>query len=162
MSIATLPGAVSAAHRHQPLHHVVAGQTGRIAIDRGGDVVPLLLVKAGRPAAKRRQRYPGAAASPALFFCHRQYAAADPRAAQILGEKEPTDIDEPEFGPSVEPADDLAGLRIADEHGEPAKIAVSGLAQIVGAETIGDHRHVAGSSSSVTVMSGSNLASSFG
>jgi len=44
----------------------------------------------------------------------------------------------------VEPVDDLAGLRIADEHGERAKIVVSGLAQIVGAETIGDHRHVGG------------------
>jgi len=42
----------------------------------------------------------------------------------------------------VEPADDLAGLRIADEHGERSKIVVSDLAQIVGAETIGDHRHV--------------------
>src|SRR5713101_3626431 len=72
------------------------------------------------------------------------HPAADPCAAQILGQKEPVDIDEPEFGPSVEPADDLAGLRIADEHGEPAKIAVSGLAEIVGAETIGDHRYVGG------------------
>jgi hypothetical protein len=64
--------------------------------------------------------------------------------AQILGQKEPGDIDEPEFGPPVEPADDLAGLRIADEHRERAKIVVSGLAQIVGAETIGDHRYIAG------------------
>ena len=34
----------------------------------------------------------------------------------------------------------LRGLRIADEHGERAKIVVPGLVQITGAETIGDHR----------------------
>src|ERR1700730_4218555 len=87
---------------------------------------------------------PGAAASPPLFLRHCQYAAADPEAAQILGQKEPGDIDEPEFGPPVEPADDLTGLRVADEHRERAKIVVSSLAQIVGAETIGDHRYIGG------------------
>ena len=54
----------SVAQRHQPLHHVIAGQTRRIAINRRGDVVALLLVKAGRLDAERRQRDPGAAASP--------------------------------------------------------------------------------------------------
>jgi len=62
----------------------------------------------------------------------------------------------------VEPADDLAGLRIADEHGERAKIVVTGLAQIVGAEPSVITATSAPSSSSVMVMSGSNLASSFG
>jgi hypothetical protein len=33
-------------------------------------------------------------------------------------------------------------LPIADGNGEPAKIAVSDLAEIVGAETVGDHRNV--------------------
>src|SRR5882724_1760632 len=111
------------------LRHVIAREAGRVAVDRRRDIVALLLVKPGRLDAERRQRDAGAAASSALFFCHRQYAAADPCAAQILGQKEPGDIDEPEFGPSVEPADDLAGLRIADENGERAKIVVSGLAQ---------------------------------
>src|SRR6267378_8636345 len=68
----------STAQRHQPLHHVVARESGRVAVDRRGDVVALLLVKAGRLDAERRQRDPRAAASPALFFGHRQYAAADP------------------------------------------------------------------------------------
>jgi hypothetical protein len=40
----------------------------------------------------------------------------------------------------MEPADDLAGLWIADEHGERAKVVVSGLAQIIGAQTIANHR----------------------
>ena len=53
-------------------------------------------------------------------------------------------MDEREFGPSVEPADDAAGLPVADEHGEPAKITVSDLAEIVGAENLGDHRYVGG------------------
>jgi len=47
-----------------------------------------------------------------------QYAAADPCAAKVLRQKKPGDIDEPKFGSPVEPADDLAGLRIADEHGD--------------------------------------------
>jgi hypothetical protein len=64
---------------------------------------------------------------------------ADPRA-----EKKPVDIDEAEFGPSVEPPEDLASPRIADDHGESAKIAVSDLAEIVSAKTIGDHCYVGG------------------
>jgi hypothetical protein len=40
----------------------------------------------------------------------------------------------------VKPADDLAGLRIADEYGERAKVVISGLAPIIGAETIADYR----------------------
>jgi len=44
----------------------------------------------------------------------------------------------------VEPADDLPGLRVADEHGERAKIVVSGLANIIGAQTIADYRRVGG------------------
>ena len=61
------------------------------------------------------------------------------REAEILGQKQPADIDEPEFRPPMEPADDLAGPWVPDEHGKPPKIAVSGLAQIVGAKTIGNH-----------------------
>ena len=38
----------------------------------------------------------------------------------------------------------LCGLRIADDNGEPAKIAVSDLAEIVDAEAIGDDRKVIG------------------
>ena len=44
----------------------------------------------------------------------------------------------------MEPADDLAGLWIADEHGERAKVVVSGLAQIIGAQTIANHLCVSG------------------
>src|SRR6201993_1199487 len=101
MSIAILPSAVLRAdlcgrrRGSKLLHHVIARETGRVAVDRRGDVVALLLVKAGRLDAERRQRDPGAAASSALFFCHRQYATADPCTAQILGQKEPGDIDEP-------------------------------------------------------------------
>src|SRR5215472_5368775 len=97
------------------LHHVIAREAGRLAVDRRRDIVALFVVEAWRFNAQRRQRDPGAAASSALFFRHRQHPAANPRAAPIFGQKEPSDIDEPEFGPSMEPADDLAGLRIADE-----------------------------------------------
>src|SRR5215467_7098364 len=123
-------------------HHVIAREAGRLAVDRRRDIVALFLVEAWRLNAERRQRDPGAATSSALFFRHRQHPAADPCAAPILGQKEPSDIDEPEFGPSVEPADDLAGLRIVDEHGERAKVMVSSLAQIIGAQTIADYRCV--------------------
>jgi hypothetical protein len=44
----------------------------------------------------------------------------------------------------VEPANDLTGLRIADEHSERAKVVVSGLAQIIGAQTIANYRCVSG------------------
>jgi hypothetical protein len=44
----------------------------------------------------------------------------------------------------VEAADDLAGLRIADEHGERAKVVISGLAQIIGAQIIPDHHCIGG------------------
>src|SRR5437016_2104083 len=150
MSIATLPArsfAPTECGRRRGLellHHVVAREAGRGAVDRRRDIVALFLVEAWCLDAQGRQCDPGAAAPPSLFFCHRQYAAADPCAAQLLGQKEPGDIDEPEFGPSVEPADDLAGPRIADKHGERAKIVASGLAQIVAAEAIGDHRYVGG------------------
>src|SRR5262249_1643651 len=91
-----------------------------------------------------RQRDARAAAPPPLFLRHRQYPAADPCAAPILGQKQPIDIDEAEFRPSVEPTDDLAGLRIADEYREAAKIAVSDLIEIVCAETLCDDRDVGG------------------
>src|SRR6476661_5049884 len=120
----------------EPLHHVIAREAGRLAVDRRRDIVALFLVEAWRLNTERRQRDPGAAASSAFLFCHCQYAAANPCAAPIFWQKEPGDIDEPEFGPSVEPADDLAGLWITDEHGERAKVVVSSLAQIIGAQTI--------------------------
>jgi hypothetical protein len=126
------------------LHHLIAREAGRLAVDRRCDSVTLFVVEARRFNAERRQRDPRAAASSALLFCHREYPAADPCTAPILGQKEPGDTDEPEFGSPVEPADDLAGLRIADEQGERAKIVVSGLVQIVGAETTGDDRYVGG------------------
>ncbi len=44
----------------------------------------------------------------------------------------------------MEPADDLTGLRIADEHGERAKVIVSGLAQIIGTQTIANYLCVSG------------------
>src|SRR5262249_23026 len=100
--------------------------------------------EAWRLNAERRQRDPGAAASSAFVFCHRQYAAADPCAAPILWQKEPSDIDQPKFGSPVESADDFAGLRMAEQHGERAKVIVSGLAQIIGAQTIANHRCVSG------------------
>ena len=98
------------------LHHVIAREAGRLAVDRRRDIIALFLVEAWRLNTERRQRDPGAAASSAFLFCHRQYAAANPRAASIFWQKEPGDIDEPEFGASVEPADDLASLWIADEY----------------------------------------------
>src|SRR5262249_46752046 len=126
------------------LHHVVAREAGRLAVDRRRDSVALFPVEAWCFNAERRQRDPGAAASSALFFGHRQHPAADPCPAPTLGQKEPSDIDKPKFGPSVEPADDLAGLRIADEHSERAKVVVSRLTQIIGAQTIANHRCVGG------------------
>ena len=51
-----------------------------------------------------------------LFFCHRHHPAADPSTPPILAQEEPGDVDEPEFGLSVEPANDSIGLRIADEY----------------------------------------------
>src|SRR5690242_572807 len=42
----------------------------------------------------------------------------------------------------MEPADDLAGLRVANEYGERAKVVVSGLTRIIGAETIADYGRV--------------------
>jgi hypothetical protein len=44
----------------------------------------------------------------------------------------------------VEPADDLAGRRIADKNRQRAEIVVSGLAEIVADETIGNDRYVGG------------------
>jgi hypothetical protein len=44
----------------------------------------------------------------------------------------------------MESADDLAGLRITDEHGERAKVVVSSLVHIIGPETIADHCCVGG------------------
>ena len=79
-----------------------------------------------------------------LFFRHRHHPAADPSTPPILGQEEPGDVDEPEFGLSVEPANDPTGLRIADEYRERAKVVVSGLVQIVGAETVADYRCVCG------------------
>src|SRR5262249_39642332 len=108
------------------------------------DIVTLLLVEAWFFDAQRCERDACATATPALFFCHRQYAAADPCAAQILRQKQPSDIDEPEFGSPVESADNLAGRRIADKNRERAKIVVSGLGAIVGDKTLGDHRYVGG------------------
>ena len=52
------------------------------------------------------------------------------------------DVDEPEFGASVEPADDLAVLRVANEYGERAKVVV--LRPGSGAETIADYRRADG------------------
>src|SRR5262249_37348192 len=126
------------------LHHVITREAARLAIDCRRDIVALFLVEAWRLNAERCQRDPGAAASSALFFRHRQHPTADSCAAPILGQKKPTNIDEPEFGSSVEPAYDLAGLWIADEHGEWAKIVVSGLAQIIRTQTIADYRCVGG------------------
>src|ERR1700730_2307958 len=85
----------------EPLHHVIAREAGRLAVDRRRDIVALFLVEAWRLNTERRQRNPGAAASSAFLFCHRQYPAANPCAAPIFWQKEPGDIDEPEFGPSV-------------------------------------------------------------
>src|SRR5262245_57364445 len=116
-----------AATRSELLHHVMARDAGRVAIDRRRHLVALLDVEAGRLDAERRQRHARTAAPPRLFLGHRQHAAADPGAAQVLGEKQPVDIDQPEFGPPVESADYLAGLRIAHGNGEPAKIAVADL-----------------------------------
>ena len=45
----------------------------------------------------------------------------------------------------MEPADDLAGLGFADKYRERAKVIVSSLAHIKGAETIADYRCVGGS-----------------
>src|SRR5262245_41645716 len=126
------------------LHHVIAREAGRVAVDRRRDIVALFLVEAWYLDAERRQRDARAAAPRPLFLRHRQHPAADPCAAQILGQHEPVAMGEPECGASVEPAAGLAGLRIADEHGEPARIVVSDLAEIVGAETIDDHRYVGG------------------
>src|SRR5215472_4541069 len=81
----------------EPLHHVIAREAGRLAVDRRRDIVALFLVEAWRLNTERRQRDPGAAASSAFLFCHRQYAAANPCAAPIFWQKEPGDIDEPEF-----------------------------------------------------------------
>jgi len=50
------------------LHHVIAREAGRLAVDRRRDIVALFLVEAWRLNAERRQRDPGAAASSALFF----------------------------------------------------------------------------------------------
>src|SRR5215831_4551980 len=130
--------------RSELFHHVIARETGGLAVDRRCGSVALFQVESGGLDAQRRQCDPRAAASPALFFRHRQHPTADPCVAPILGQKEPSNIDEPEFGPPVEPADDLPGLRIADEHGERAKIVVSGLAGIIGAQTIADYRCVGG------------------
>src|SRR5215469_681831 len=126
------------------LHHVIARKAGRLAVDRRRDIVALFLIESWRLNTERRQCDPVAAASSALLFRLRQYPTANPCAAQILWQKEPGDIDEPKFGSPVEPADDFAGLRIADEHGERAKVVVSGLAQIIGAQTIANHRCVSG------------------
>src|SRR5262249_41818408 len=52
------------------LHHVIAREAGRLAVDRRCDGVALFLVEAWRLNTKRRQRDPGAAASSALFFRH--------------------------------------------------------------------------------------------
>src|SRR5215471_15377643 len=82
-------------------HHVIAREAGRLAVDRRRDIAALFLVEAWRLNTERRQRDPGAAASFAFLFCHRQYAAANPCAAPIFWQKEPSDIDEPEFGPPV-------------------------------------------------------------
>src|SRR5262249_47173 len=98
-------------------HHVIAREAGRLAVDRRRDIVALFLVEAWRLNAERLQRDPGAAAWSAFLFCHRQSPTANPCAAPILWQKEPGDIDQPKFGSPVEPADDFAGLRIADEHG---------------------------------------------
>ena len=95
------PGGRGACRSSELLHHVIAREAGRLAVDRRRDTVALFLVEAWRLNTERRQRDPGAAATSALLFCRRQYAAADPCALQILGQKEPGDIDEPEFGPSV-------------------------------------------------------------
>ena len=65
---------------------------------------------------------------------------ADPRA-----EKKPGDVEKPEFRSAMEPADDLAGLGFADKYRERAKVIVSSLAHIKGAETIADYRCVGGS-----------------
>ena len=83
------------------LRHVIAREAGWLAVDRRRDIVALFLVEAWRFNAERRQRDPSAAASSALFFRYRQYAAANPCAAPIFWQKEPGDIDESEFGPSV-------------------------------------------------------------
>src|SRR5262245_6672792 len=74
-----------------------------------------------------------------------RHPAADPCAAPILGPENPGDVEKPEFRSAVEPADDLAGLRFADKYGKRAKVVVSSLAHIMGAETIADYRCVGGS-----------------
>jgi hypothetical protein len=71
----------------------------------------MLMFQAGRLDAERRPCDPSAAASSALFFRHRHHPAADPSTPPILGQEEPGDVDELEFGSSVEPADDPTGLR---------------------------------------------------
>ena len=76
---------------------IIAREAGRLAVDRRRDIVALFLVEAWRLNTERRQRDPGAAASSAFLFCHRQYAAANPCAAPIFWQKEPGDIDEPEI-----------------------------------------------------------------
>src|SRR5215470_12660615 len=80
-----------------------------------------------------------------LFFRHRRDPAANPGAAPILGQEKPGDVEKPEFRSAVEPADELAGLGFADKHREWAKVVVSSLAHIIGAEAIADYRCVGGS-----------------
>src|SRR5215831_2257039 len=121
-------------------HHVIAREARRLAVDRRCDTVALFQVKAGSLDAEGRQRDPSAAAPSALFFRHCQHPATNPSAPPILGQEEPGNVYEPEFGSSVEPADNPSGLRVADEYGERAKIVVSGLADIVSAEASADYR----------------------
>ena len=44
----------------------------------------------------------------------------------------------------MQPADHLAGLPIADKNRQRAKIQVSGLVDIVGPQTVADHRCISG------------------
>ena len=68
-----------------------------------------------------------------------------PSAAPILGQEKPGDVEKPEFRSAMEPDDDLAGLGFADKYRERAKVVVSSLAHIIGAETIADYRCIGGS-----------------
>ena len=52
------------------LHHVIAREARRLAVNCRRDFIALFTIETGSFNTKRRQRDPSAAASSALFFCH--------------------------------------------------------------------------------------------
>src|SRR6185312_16822440 len=98
--------------RSQFLGHHIAVEPGRVAGQRGGGLEALFQVEPLRLDFERVEGDARAPTAAGLRLGHRNEAAAEPVAAQILGEEDPLDGKLAEIAAAVDAAEDFSALGV--------------------------------------------------